>query len=399
MAGRWELQEPCAAGASIAQTAAALQRLCAARHSHVFRLYLRPADGTALLNVAHAGSGSAADGGGAGALAGPDATNGAMAAAAASVGAAVAVSDASGSAAEQSSAPACTAVHVVSCCDAAAAVEGSAVGAGGRAGADASVSRGVVVGSAVSAPAAVPAVCEASCSGAFVNPSRSRSPASPALSHHSLAAGSGSAGCTDLVCGAGGGHEALPSQRDATHTDSLRPRHPWRSSAAAWLVRAATRGARLETLSSSSVRRLRVQLRVLYKSANGLGGAIDWAMRLRAELARVALLTQLSHYVSTMGGAHSQLGEASRAHARRAKVRARQLGGVAMALGDASLAWRCLAFVAQSHVQLGTCGTERHRSDRKRSQMQNCIEEGNAMRDAGASLPRRHAHPFHRLPF
>lgn len=99
--------------------------------------------------------------------------------------------------------------------------------------------------------------------------------------------------------------------------------------------------------------RLRAWIRLEWLASVSVVGAVAWSRRLQVELGRRALLTQLTHYMSTLGGAHAQLGDGSRQHARRAALRARQLGAVACALGDASLAWRCRAFFAQSCIQRG----------------------------------------------
>ena len=96
--------------------------------------------------------------------------------------------------------------------------------------------------------------------------------------------------------------------------------------------------------------RVRVRLATL---RTGLGPARTWGWRLSRLAGRVALLTSLALWVSTLGGAYSALGDARPGFAARAQQLALQQLALARALGDAALAARCRIFVAYAAMQLG----------------------------------------------
>lgn len=121
-----------------------------------------------------------------------------------------------------------------------------------------------------------------------------------------------------------------------------------------WLWRALRLQRRLP---SQNQVQLRLLLRLQWKPLDGLPAAQQWSLRLQAWLARRLVLQQLTHVVSTLGGAHSQLGESSRRHAHQAQLRARQMQALAVWLDDEGLACRCRAYRALAWIQLGKSGS------------------------------------------
>jgi len=121
----------------------------------------------------------------------------------------------------------------------------------------------------------------------------------------------------------------------------------------------------------------RIQLQ--WRGLDGLGGGFQWGLRIQRMLGRRIVLQAATNVVSTMGGAHSQLGESSRRHALQAEVRARQMLLLATRLEDEALACRCNAYRALAMIQL-------NKLRRAKIILDQCIVQAERITDEKASI-------------
>ena len=121
------------------------------------------------------------------------------------------------------------------------------------------------------------------------------------------------------------------------------------------VVRAATAPERREGVPRSA----RVVVRVEWRPSSFMHSSLAWDHRVKRNiLYRTVMLAQISAWISTMGGAHAQLGEdteahgsGSEAHVREAEVCAYKQFRVAQKLGDKGLAARCKLHLGLSALQ------------------------------------------------
>eukprot|EP00051_Salpingoeca_urceolata_P006253 m.82981 g.82981 ORF g.82981 m.82981 type:complete len:398 (-) comp14747_c0_seq5:56-1249(-) len=87
--------------------------------------------------------------------------------------------------------------------------------------------------------------------------------------------------------------------------------------------------------------------------AEGMEAHRVWSLLLHGCLLRAARLDAVRNWLSTVGGAHAQLGTRSAWHARNAVAYAIRMFNVAIELGNDTLASHCCVYVALGRLQLG----------------------------------------------
>eukprot|EP00049_Salpingoeca_infusionum_P027919 m.34997 g.34997 ORF g.34997 m.34997 type:complete len:363 (-) comp9839_c1_seq1:477-1565(-) len=110
-----------------------------------------------------------------------------------------------------------------------------------------------------------------------------------------------------------------------------------------------------DTLDVTLQHRVPVCLRVVVEwfKIPSLSLELTWSWRLMYLIARVQRLIKQTNWLSTLGGAHSQLGQHSKTHAFRAGTFALELFKLACVVGDAPTQVQCLLFFVSSLHQQG----------------------------------------------